>query len=131
LVTQPLLMLNLGPPNLRALKLEISSLGLRLLGTFPSQPFHPSKKKARAVVATIARRTNRQRSALREAHTAVALMETVVPRVLSQTLATPIHIICCNNNNGYQMCIGEIDFNMPVTINININGGGKGKKGGK
>jgi hypothetical protein len=29
------------------------------------------------------------------------------------------------------MCIGEIDFNMPVTINININGGGKGKKGGK
>ncbi|EXK25364.1 hypothetical protein FOXG_17644 [Fusarium oxysporum f. sp. lycopersici 4287] len=40
-------------------------------------------------------------------------------------------IICCNNNMGYQMCIGEIDFNMPVTINININGGGKGGKGGK
>ncbi|KAL2669825.1 hypothetical protein Neosp_015270 [[Neocosmospora] mangrovei] len=29
-------------------------------------------------------------------------------------------IICCNNNSGFQMCIGEIDFNMPVTININI-----------
>ncbi|RKL08602.1 hypothetical protein BFJ68_g9396 [Fusarium oxysporum] len=40
-------------------------------------------------------------------------------------------VICCNNNNGYQMCIGEIDFNMPVTININIYKGGKGKNGGK
>ncbi|KAI8649444.1 hypothetical protein LRP88_11383 [Fusarium phalaenopsidis] len=29
-------------------------------------------------------------------------------------------IICCNNNSGFQMCIGEIDFNAPVTININI-----------
>ncbi|KAM5357057.1 hypothetical protein ACJZ2D_016659 [Fusarium nematophilum] len=29
-------------------------------------------------------------------------------------------IICCNNNAGFQMCIGDIDFNMPVTININI-----------
>ncbi|KAJ4130298.1 hypothetical protein NW768_007281 [Fusarium equiseti] len=40
-------------------------------------------------------------------------------------------IICCNNNNGFQMCIGEIDFNAPVTININIYKGGKGKGGGK
>ncbi|KAL9564108.1 hypothetical protein ACKAV7_011758 [Fusarium commune] len=55
--------------------------------------------------------------ALKKTHTAVALMATVV--------------ICCNNNMGYQVCIGEIDFNMPVTINININGGGKGGKGGK
>lgn len=65
-------------------------------------------KKARAVVAKIARRMTRQRSALREAHTAVALMETVVgnpnplfttrgvlnilqvPSVLSRTLATLI-----------------------------------------
>ncbi|RSL83172.1 hypothetical protein CEP52_016786 [Fusarium oligoseptatum] len=27
-------------------------------------------------------------------------------------------VICCNNNNGYQICIGDIDFNMPITINI-------------
>ncbi|EKJ68386.1 hypothetical protein FPSE_11394 [Fusarium pseudograminearum CS3096] len=40
-------------------------------------------------------------------------------------------IICCNNNSGFQMCIGEIDFNAPVTININIYKGGKGGKGGK
>ncbi|KAF4448564.1 hypothetical protein F53441_8041 [Fusarium austroafricanum] len=39
-------------------------------------------------------------------------------------------IICCNNNSGFQMCIGEIDFNAPVTININIYKGGKGGKGG-
>ncbi|KAM5346002.1 hypothetical protein ACJ41O_011863 [Fusarium nematophilum] len=38
-------------------------------------------------------------------------------------------IICCNNNSGFQMCIGEIDFNAPVTININIYKNGKG--GGK
>ncbi|KAH7198321.1 uncharacterized protein B0J16DRAFT_330222 [Fusarium flagelliforme] len=38
-------------------------------------------------------------------------------------------IICCNNNNGFQMCIGEIDFNAPVTININIYKGGKGGGG--
>ncbi|KAF5976380.1 hydrophobin [Fusarium coicis] len=55
-------------------------------------------------------------------------------------------IICCNNNSGvgtpsrsscvahsdqFQMCIGEIDFNAPVTININIYKGGKGGKDGK
>jgi hypothetical protein len=28
------------------------------------------------------------------------------------------------------MCIGEIDFNAPVTININIYRGGKGGKRG-
>ncbi|RKK85127.1 hypothetical protein BFJ68_g9450 [Fusarium oxysporum] len=28
------------------------------------------------------------------------------------------------------MCIGEIDFNAPVTININIYKGGKGGKRG-
>ncbi|WZH40852.1 hydrophobin [Fusarium acuminatum] len=38
-------------------------------------------------------------------------------------------VICCNNNSGFQMCIGEIDFNAPVTININIYKGGKGVKG--
>ncbi|WAO96822.1 Hypothetical protein NCS54_01450900 [Fusarium falciforme] len=38
-------------------------------------------------------------------------------------------VICCNNNGGYQICIGDIDFNMPVTINININKGNI--KGGK
>ncbi|KAK2732656.1 hypothetical protein FQN57_002586 [Myotisia sp. PD_48] len=27
-------------------------------------------------------------------------------------------VICCNNNFGFQMCIGDIDFNMPITINI-------------
>ncbi|KAJ4307582.1 hypothetical protein N0V84_012629 [Fusarium piperis] len=27
-------------------------------------------------------------------------------------------VICCNNNNGFQICIGDIDFNMPITINI-------------
>ncbi|KAF4447237.1 hypothetical protein F53441_9224 [Fusarium austroafricanum] len=37
-------------------------------------------------------------------------------------------IICCNNNSGFQMCIGEVDFNAPVTININIYKGGKGGK---
>ncbi|KAF9775699.1 hypothetical protein IL306_006178 [Fusarium sp. DS 682] len=39
-------------------------------------------------------------------------------------------VICCNNNNGFQMCIGEVDFNAPMTININIYNGGKGCKGG-
>ncbi|KAK2688371.1 hypothetical protein QWA68_012392 [Fusarium oxysporum] len=39
-------------------------------------------------------------------------------------------VICCNNNSGFQMCIGEIDFNAPVTININIYKGGKGGKRG-
>ncbi|KAF4980043.1 hypothetical protein FZEAL_3905 [Fusarium zealandicum] len=29
-------------------------------------------------------------------------------------------VICCNNNNGYQICMGDIDFNMPITININL-----------
>ncbi|KAI1980423.1 hypothetical protein LOZ53_000614 [Ophidiomyces ophidiicola] len=32
-------------------------------------------------------------------------------------------VICCNNNFGFQMCIGDIDFNMPITININLNKG--------
>ncbi|KAL5617632.1 hypothetical protein FOBRF1_006380 [Fusarium oxysporum] len=39
-------------------------------------------------------------------------------------------VICCNNNSGFHMCIGEIDFNAPVTININIYKGGKGGKCG-
>ncbi|KAH7119356.1 hypothetical protein B0J13DRAFT_568666 [Dactylonectria estremocensis] len=30
-------------------------------------------------------------------------------------------VICCNNNNGFQICMGDINFNMPVTININID----------
>ncbi|EMT64831.1 hypothetical protein NOF04DRAFT_16637 [Fusarium oxysporum II5] len=50
---------------------------------------------------------------------------------ISDSCNTDSKIICCNNNSGYQMCIGEIDFNMPVTININIYKGGKGKNGGK
>ncbi|KAN0082046.1 hypothetical protein V8E54_003344 [Elaphomyces granulatus] len=29
-------------------------------------------------------------------------------------------VICCNNNVGMQLCIGGIDFNMPITFNINI-----------
>ncbi|KAF7556558.1 hypothetical protein G7Z17_g1361 [Cylindrodendrum hubeiense] len=27
-------------------------------------------------------------------------------------------VICCNNNNGFQICIGDLDFNVPITINI-------------
>ncbi|PNP60713.1 hypothetical protein FNYG_14556 [Fusarium nygamai] len=50
---------------------------------------------------------------------------------ISDSCNSDSKVICCNNNMGYQMCIGEIDFNMPVTINININGGGKGGKGWK
>ncbi|KAH7150713.1 hypothetical protein DER46DRAFT_613830 [Fusarium sp. MPI-SDFR-AT-0072] len=50
---------------------------------------------------------------------------------ISNSCNSDSKVICCNNNMGYQVCIGEIDFNMPVTINININGGGKGGKGGK
>ncbi|KAJ4212932.1 hypothetical protein NW759_011191 [Fusarium solani] len=29
-------------------------------------------------------------------------------------------VICCNNNNGYQICMGDVNFNMPITININM-----------
>ncbi|KAM0487059.1 hypothetical protein ACHAPX_000327 [Trichoderma viride] len=38
--------------------------------------------------------------------------------VCANTTACDQKVICCNNNNGFQICIGEIDFNMPVTINI-------------
>ncbi|KAH0522793.1 hypothetical protein TsFJ059_006584 [Trichoderma semiorbis] len=34
------------------------------------------------------------------------------------TTACEETIICCNNNNGFQICIGDIDFNVPITINI-------------
>ncbi|EHK16816.1 hydrophobin [Trichoderma virens Gv29-8] len=36
----------------------------------------------------------------------------------SNTTACDTTIICCNNNNGFQICIGDIDFNVPITINI-------------
>ncbi|KAL7939395.1 hydrophobin [Trichoderma chlorosporum] len=36
----------------------------------------------------------------------------------SNTTACTETIICCNNNNGFQICIGDLDFNMPITINI-------------
>jgi len=29
-------------------------------------------------------------------------------------------VICCNNNFGFQFCFGNIDFNVPITINVNI-----------
>ncbi|KKZ63594.1 hypothetical protein EMCG_02131 [[Emmonsia] crescens] len=29
-------------------------------------------------------------------------------------------VICCNNNFGSQVCMGNIDFNMPINININL-----------
>ncbi|KAH7309107.1 hypothetical protein B0I35DRAFT_515443 [Stachybotrys elegans] len=29
-------------------------------------------------------------------------------------------IICCSNFNGYQLCIGDLDFTIPVTINVNF-----------
>ncbi|EEH16340.1 hypothetical protein PABG_06427 [Paracoccidioides brasiliensis Pb03] len=29
-------------------------------------------------------------------------------------------VICCNNNFGSQVCMGDIDFNMPINININL-----------
>ncbi|OJD11738.1 hypothetical protein AJ78_07547 [Emergomyces pasteurianus Ep9510] len=29
-------------------------------------------------------------------------------------------VICCNNNFGYQVCMGDIDFNMPINIQINL-----------
>ncbi|KAH8645935.1 hypothetical protein BGZ60DRAFT_535808 [Tricladium varicosporioides] len=29
-------------------------------------------------------------------------------------------VICCNNAIGMQVCIGNIDFNMPITINVNL-----------
>ncbi|PTB39395.1 hypothetical protein M441DRAFT_144631 [Trichoderma asperellum CBS 433.97] len=38
--------------------------------------------------------------------------------ICSNTTACDQKVICCNNNNGFQICIGEIDFNVPVTINI-------------
>ncbi|PGH16808.1 hypothetical protein AJ79_01452 [Helicocarpus griseus UAMH5409] len=30
-------------------------------------------------------------------------------------------VICCNNNFGYQVCMGDIDFNMPINIDIDID----------
>ncbi|RFU79337.1 hydrophobin [Trichoderma arundinaceum] len=36
----------------------------------------------------------------------------------SNTTACTETIICCNNNNGFQICIGDLDFNVPITINI-------------
>nr|WGD08209.1 hydrophobin [Trichoderma koningiopsis] len=38
--------------------------------------------------------------------------------ICANTTACEQKIICCNNNNGFQICIGEIDFNMPITINV-------------
>ncbi|KAL9470820.1 hypothetical protein ACSS6W_008761 [Trichoderma asperelloides] len=38
--------------------------------------------------------------------------------ICSNTTACQQTIICCNNNNGFQICIGELDFNMPITINV-------------
>ncbi|KAJ4183319.1 hypothetical protein NW755_009810 [Fusarium falciforme] len=38
--------------------------------------------------------------------------------VCSNSAACEQTVICCNNNNGYQICIGDMDFNMPITINI-------------
>ncbi|KAG5294606.1 hypothetical protein I7I48_11173 [Histoplasma ohiense] len=29
-------------------------------------------------------------------------------------------VICCNNNFGSQVCMGDIDFNMPINIEINL-----------
>ncbi|TLD23117.1 hypothetical protein PspLS_07626 [Pyricularia sp. CBS 133598] len=39
-------------------------------------------------------------------------------------------VVCCNNANGSQMCMGDVNFNMPMTINmpININIGVPSKK---
>ncbi|KAL7904557.1 hydrophobin [Trichoderma velutinum] len=36
----------------------------------------------------------------------------------SNTTACQETIICCNNNNGFQICIGDLDFNVPITINV-------------
>ncbi|TLS29398.1 hypothetical protein PpBr36_00165 [Pyricularia pennisetigena] len=30
-------------------------------------------------------------------------------------------VVCCNNANGSQMCMGDMNFNMPMTINMPIN----------
>ncbi|KAK2820076.1 hypothetical protein FQN49_007746 [Arthroderma sp. PD_2] len=30
-------------------------------------------------------------------------------------------VICCNNDNGYQFCVGDINFNMPITFDIDID----------
>ncbi|EEQ29561.1 uncharacterized protein MCYG_02380 [Microsporum canis CBS 113480] len=30
-------------------------------------------------------------------------------------------VICCNNDHGYQFCMGDINFNMPITFNINFD----------
>ncbi|KAH6867779.1 hypothetical protein B0T10DRAFT_524179 [Thelonectria olida] len=38
--------------------------------------------------------------------------------VCQNTTACTQTVICCNNNNGFQICIGDLDFNMPITINI-------------
>ncbi|KAM0426123.1 hypothetical protein ACHAPT_008754 [Fusarium lateritium] len=38
--------------------------------------------------------------------------------VCSNSSACEQTVICCNNNNGFQICIGDLDFNMPITINI-------------
>ncbi|KAF2670212.1 hypothetical protein BT63DRAFT_439292 [Microthyrium microscopicum] len=29
-------------------------------------------------------------------------------------------VICCNNGGGMQLCLGNIDFNMPITLNVNM-----------
>ncbi|KAH8837614.1 hypothetical protein MCOR27_001648 [Pyricularia oryzae] len=30
-------------------------------------------------------------------------------------------VVCCNNANGSQMCMGDVNFNMPMAINMPIN----------
>ncbi|KAH8665549.1 hypothetical protein BGZ61DRAFT_522519 [Ilyonectria robusta] len=39
-------------------------------------------------------------------------------QVCQNTTACQQTVICCNNNNGFQICIGDMDFNQPITINI-------------
>jgi hypothetical protein len=41
-------------------------------------------------------------------------------QVCESTNSCTSTVICCNNHNGYQICIGDVNFNMPVTININL-----------
>ncbi|KAH7114620.1 hypothetical protein EDB81DRAFT_893163 [Dactylonectria macrodidyma] len=38
--------------------------------------------------------------------------------ICQNTTACEQTVICCNNNNGFQICIGDMDFNVPITINV-------------
>ncbi|KAH7126135.1 hypothetical protein EDB81DRAFT_889838 [Dactylonectria macrodidyma] len=42
-------------------------------------------------------------------------------QICQNTTACEQTVICCNNNNGFQICIGDLDFNVPITINVYLD----------